>query len=141
MKLHPEINLYYQGTNEKYFLDKMLSFNMTENLRRGSFIQYYYNTTRSYHPDYQININNIFEIKCKYTYDYNNKNLELRKKNNLKFKSTIQKGYNLILVFDKVKLLKVDFDFTDDYDLHNDHRCIEFTKENLLKLMEQQNVL
>ena len=89
--------IYFQGSYEKDFLDLCKDLNIIDGISKPKSISYYYNNKLSYyHPDFYIEkLNLILEIKSTYWF---NKHKE---KNELKFKSTVEQGYNFILILNK----------------------------------------
>lgn len=99
-------NLYYQGEYEKYFLDFMEKHNEIKNIKRGNRFVYLYNgQKRQYRTDFLYKNNIIFEIKSSWTYGKNDD--ELRNKNHIKFKSVIDDGFRLFVIFDKKYFIEV----------------------------------
>lgn len=95
LHLHDKINLNYQGTYEKDFLDLCFRSNIT--VKKGKRFQYFFeDKVHYYFSDYYIQSKNlIIEIKSSYTYE-----VELEK-NLAKKKATIENGYNYLFIIDK----------------------------------------
>jgi hypothetical protein len=99
--------LFYQANNEKYFLDSINNLGLINVINNGISLKYFFdNKLRVYISDFMYN-NIIFEIKSSYTYDNTGekqkKNVyyKLRQKNNTKWKTVLQQGYRMIVIFDK----------------------------------------
>lgn len=91
---HDKIDLYYQGSYEKDFLDNY--YNKIEIVKPDSINFIFENKNKVYHPDFYLpKYNLIVEIKSSYTY-YNHID-----KNITKQKETISQGCNHIFVIDK----------------------------------------
>lgn len=95
MKLHESLNLYYQGTYEKDFLDICKDLNIV--VSKPKYIRYFFDgKTRRYFPDFYIEkLNLIIEVKSDYYY---NMFLEMNK---AKEKYVIDKGFNYIIIMNK----------------------------------------
>jgi hypothetical protein len=92
-------DLYYQGSYEKDFLDKVNEQNKISKIKRGARFSYSINgKKRQYRSDFLYE-NIIFEIKSSWT--YGKTNVEKREKNHIKFKSVLENGYRLIIILDK----------------------------------------
>jgi len=90
--------LFFQGTFEKHFLDEMSEYKILEFIKRGERFKYEYRKKlKQYRSDFMIN-NIVFEIKSIWSYCGRPDFLEI---NNLKFKSVINAGFKLIVIFDK----------------------------------------
>jgi hypothetical protein len=94
IKKYKDTNLLYQGSYELDFLNKYYNELQIEN---GKTIKYKYNNKeKSYHSDFFIpDLNLIVEIKNSWLYK---RDLNIL---NEKEKSTLEKGYNYILILDK----------------------------------------
>jgi hypothetical protein len=98
-------DLYYQGTYEKDFLDKLTNWNLINSIERGPRFNYLYeNKNRQYRSDYYYN-NIVFEIKSEWTYGKYDK--EKRTKNHLKFRSVLENNLRLIVILDKTHFIEV----------------------------------
>jgi hypothetical protein len=141
-KFYKESKISYQGGNEEDFLDKLVEFDMFKNLIKTSPITYISidNKEHYYHPDFLMFDKVYFEIKCKWTYDGNDKDLLGRYKNNLKWKFLLQTVENskLFIIWDMNYIQQVflkDFETIENF--YQKEKFIEFTKENLLNLLKQ----
>ncbi len=98
VKRYKETDLYYQGTYELYFLEKMEEAGNLEKVQNGkTYIYIYDGEEHTYHTDFFYEDNNI-EIKSGWTYNNNGKNKKLEEINKTKWKSVIDAG-------DKIKVL------------------------------------
>lgn len=98
-------NLFYQGSYEKHFLDYMFNNNI-KNIKRGERFNYYFkNKNKQYRSDFMLN-DIIFEIKSSWTYGKKDENR--RNKNHSKFKSVINRGFKLFVIFDKKYFVEVN---------------------------------
>jgi len=79
----------------------------------------------------------LFEIKSIYTYDYNG-DINIRVKNNLKWKAALEAGYKFIVVWDKKYLMSLDLNDIENIEdsLYLEHKFEEFNKENLFNILE-----
>jgi len=104
IKSYLDTDLYFQGSYEKKFLDKLLEQYGIEwvktNVKRGPNIKYKdpIGVQRTYMSDFQIN-NTVYEIKSNWTWNRRGQDLLLQQINLLKLKSAVDSGY-------KVKLIK-----------------------------------
>lgn len=89
-------NLYYQGSYEKYFLDKMKEYGHIEYVKNGLTFRYtYLNKERLYVSDFFIPLKNqIIEIKSKWTYNKHGNDIMLENMNLSKKDRVIEDGYN-----------------------------------------------
>lgn len=96
IKYYNEV-LYYQGSYEKNFLDRMNNLNLLSNICRCKPVKYMFNGINSiYYPDFYFkDLNLIIEIKSSYYYN------KFYDKNIVKMKTCIDMGYNFIFVVDK----------------------------------------
>lgn len=103
--LYYNAELYYQGTYEKDFLDKINEQNKINNIKRGKRFYYFINDKkRQYRSDFLYD-NIIFEIKSSWT--YGKTDIKKREKNHIKFKSVLENGYRLIVVLDKKYFIEI----------------------------------
>ena len=87
-------NLFYKGT---YELDFLINFFDKIEIKKPKSIDYFFeNKKRKYYPDFYIpSLNLLIEIKSSYTY---NCNIDM---NEIKRKSSVEKGYNFLFIIDK----------------------------------------
>jgi len=134
--------LVCQGGLERTFLNFIKEVSMLDKIKRGPtirYLDYFSNKFRNYFSDYYIQ--NIFEVKSKWTYDRSSKVLSLRKTCNSKFKAALEAGYKLYIVWgvkDKIflqQILRSDF-VNIDVDLYQPSKFIPLNKENFLKIFQ-----
>ncbi len=92
-----DTNIYYQGSYEKDFLELCEKLNILNKIKRGFSIKYKLNNKELiYFPDFFIDeLNTIIEIKSLYWYKIH------EEKNIIKQKTSINLGYNYILIMNK----------------------------------------
>jgi len=129
--------LVFQGSLEKKFLDFINSLNLLEKMQRGQTISYVSidNKQHYYFPDFQI-ADKIFEVKCKWSYDRDNKNLDYRAINNSKFKAVLDAGKEIYVVWDSKFLHKINISCLSDLcaDIYQPNDFIELNQENFLNI-------
>nr|MDO8109414.1 hypothetical protein [Candidatus Sigynarchaeota archaeon] len=133
--------LYYQGTYEKHFLDFMKKINKLDLLKRGPRVIYRDDgKSRTYRSDFAIN-NVVVEIKS--TWSYHGLNKSKVKRNNVKFQATVEKGFRLIVIYNKQYLFEITRDvFGSRYisdDLLDVQHAIAFNETNFLALMNNSS--
>ena len=97
-------HLTYQGSYEKYFLELMDYKGLLDMVFVGKSYNYILNNKEYvYYSDYLFN-NFTIEIKSGWTYDKNGLDLELRLKNETKWKSVIDSGDLLITLKSKTEI-------------------------------------
>lgn len=93
-----ETDLTYQGSYEKYFLDKMYSIGKIDEVSNGkSYVYIIDGKNHTYHSDYLFN-NKTIEIKSNWTYDRNGLDKKLGLKNEIKFKTVRNLGDDIIVL-------------------------------------------
>ncbi len=98
IKKYKDTNLYYQGSYEYYFLEKMESLNLLEEVSSGKSYEFYWDGgAHTYHTDFFFRGENI-EIKSGWTYNKNGQDIDLENFNKSKWKSVTDYG-------DKIKVL------------------------------------
>jgi hypothetical protein len=98
-------DLFYQGTYELDFLEKIKKWNLIDQISNGLTFNYNLkNKKRQYRSDFLFGNNFIFEIKSDWTYG---KNQEIRDKNKLKFQSVLNKNLRLFVIFNKEKFIEI----------------------------------
>ena len=117
--------LYYQGTYEKDFLDRLNILGLLSDVKRGDRIKYInrINIESIYRSDFSFR-DIIFEIKSDYTYgsisyyhrkdDQINKLNDKRINNNLKYKYTLLQGKRLFIIMNKKYYLELNLNMLDD---------------------------
>jgi hypothetical protein len=130
-------NLYFQGSLEKHFLDMANEIGLLDLLKNGPIIKYnFQNTIKTYKTDFICN-NLIFEIKSIWTYDARGRDSQLRLKNNLKFKTTLENGFRFILIHSRDFYVEVTLDKLKN--IQNDLLSIKnnFNKEVLKNIINE----
>ena len=98
VKKYKNTELYYQGSYELYFLEKMEEKGKLKKVQNGKSYDYKYNNeSHVYHTDFFYNDSNI-EIKSGWTYNKNGEDKALEEINKTKWKSVVEFG-------DKIKVL------------------------------------
>jgi hypothetical protein len=98
IKKYKDTNLYYQGSYEYFFLDKMNGLNLLHEVTNGNSYEFEWDgESHTYHTDFFFRGENI-EIKSGWTYNKNGKDIDLENFNKTKWKSVINSG-------DKIKIL------------------------------------
>jgi hypothetical protein len=98
IKKYKDTNLYYQGSYEYFFLDKMGGLNLLHEVTNGNSYEFEWGgESHTYHTDFFFRGENI-EIKSGWTYNKNGKDIDLENFNKTKWKSVINSG-------DKIKIL------------------------------------
>jgi len=102
IKPYEGTELYYQGTYEKRFLDRLVEKYglawVNQNVNRGPTVKYIINEyERNYLSDFIIG-NTIYEIKSNWTWNRRGKDLQLEKQNIAKLTASIDAGYNVKLI-------------------------------------------
>lgn len=99
-------NLYYQGSHELHFLDLMTDNNLISFIKRGYRFDYtYQNKIYRYHSDFIFKDKIIIEIKSNWS--YGKYDIDRRICNHAKFKSVLNNGMILYLVFDRTWFLPI----------------------------------
>lgn len=134
IKKYKNSDIYYQGSFEKNFLDFISDLNLFNKVKRG--LSFTYSVNKSYYSDFLLDFI-IFEIKSTWTYDRCGTDKELRFKNNLKWKSVLNKNYRFIVIWNK-KFFREYFleDFNDLY-VNLFENLKDFNSENLIDLVEE----
>ena len=134
--------LYYQGEFEKKFLDFCSKISLIELVKNPSRFVYFYKSEHYYFADYTI-LGIIFEIKSNWTYDNNGKDIELRKINNLKWKSVLEQNLEFFVVWNNKFIMKLEL---NDFLIRNIEDSLfikenfkEFNEENFLKIINNNN--
>jgi len=110
IKKYKDTDLYYQGSYEYFFLEKMESLNLLEEVSSGKSYEFYWEGgAHTYHTDFFFRGENI-EIKSGWTYNKNGKDIDLENFNKTKWKSVINSG-------DKIKIL-INKDAIDSFVLN-----------------------
>jgi hypothetical protein len=103
-KTHQYGHLTYQGSNERYFLELMDNKKLLSEISIGKSYIYVLNNKKCvYYSDYLFN-NYTIEIKSGWTYDRNGFDLELRLKNEMKWKSVTDSGDSIITLKSKEEI-------------------------------------
>lgn len=103
-KKYKTTDIYYQGTYELFFLEKIEECNLLEKIKRGPTIKYFYEGEyHLYYPDFILD-NTIIEIKSDWTYNKIGKDLKLEEINKHKWESTRQQNYELVVLFSKKEI-------------------------------------
>jgi hypothetical protein len=98
IKKYKDTDLYYQGSYEYFFLEKMDELNLLNELNNGKSYDFEWDSKKhTYHTDFFFRGENI-EIKSGWTYNKNGKDIDLENFNKAKWKSVIDSG-------DKIKIL------------------------------------
>lgn len=98
IKKYKDTDLYYQGSYEYYFLEKMESLNLLNEVSNGNSYEFEWESEKhTYHTDFFFRGENI-EIKSGWTYNKNGKDIDLENFNKTKWKSVTDCG-------DKIKVL------------------------------------
>lgn len=94
-------DLYYQGSYEKRFLDKMTDLGLIDKVKRGPRVSYKNldGKVRQYRSDFIIE-NVVYEIKSCWTYDHKGTDKKRRINNKLKLRSLKREGYDVIMICD-----------------------------------------
>ena len=96
--------LNFQGSYEYLFLQKMEEAGLIDQVRNGKSYSYIFDgVEHTYHTDFLLNGINI-EIKSGWTYDNNGKNKKLQSQNDAKFKSVLDYGDSIIVLFSKKEI-------------------------------------
>lgn len=96
--------LYYQGSYELYFLEKMEEKGKLSEVQNGKSYDYVYNDEKHvYHTDFFYNGENI-EIKSGWTYNKNGKDKELENINKAKWKSVAEFGDKIRIFMSKQEI-------------------------------------
>lgn len=98
-------NLYYQGSFEKRFLDRLAEQGMISKVKRGPRVTYRNidGNFRQYRSDFIID-NVVYEIKSSWTYDNCGTNKRRRIINMLKLRSLKREGYDVVMVYDSIHI-------------------------------------
>jgi len=97
-------DLFYQGSYEFHFLEKMEEKGKLREVSSGKSYNYIYNNKEHvYHTDFFYNGENI-EIKSGWTYNNNGKNKELENINKAKWKSVVDSGNKIKILFSKSEI-------------------------------------
>jgi hypothetical protein len=101
VKKYKETDLYYQGSYEYFFLEKMEELNLLNELNNGKSYEFEWgNEKRTYHTDFFFRGENI-EIKSGWTYNKNGKDIALENFNKTKWKSVIDFGDKINVLINK----------------------------------------
>jgi hypothetical protein len=104
IKKYKDTNLYYQGTYELYFLEKMEEKGKLSEIQNGKSYNYIYDGEEHvYHTDFFYNNSNI-EIKSGWTYNKNGKDKKLEEINNVKWKSVRDFGDKINIMLSKQQI-------------------------------------
>jgi len=110
IKKYKDTDLYYQGSYEYFFLEKMNSLNLLYEITNGNSYEFEWNgENHTYHTDFFFRGENI-EIKSGWTYNKNGNDIDLENFNKAKWKSVINRG-------DKIKIL-INKDAIDSFVLN-----------------------
>ena len=108
---HYTNKVYYQGSFEKNLLDFLDKNGELKNINRGKRYYYFYQgQKKQYRSDFLYKDNLTIEVKSSWTYG---KDKERRFLNYLKFKSVLDAGQRLIVIFDKKFFIEVTYDNID----------------------------
>lgn len=109
--LYKDTSINYQGSFEYCFLENLETIHGIEwvklNVKRGPSLWYIDpsdSIERLYISDFIID-NTIYEIKSLWTWNKHGKDLILEEKNKAKLTSSIQQGYNVVLVLNKEEII------------------------------------
>lgn len=109
--LYKDTSINYQGSFEYCFLENLETTHGIEwvklNVKRGPALWYIDPTNaikRLYISDFIIK-NTIYEIKSLWTWNKHGKDLILEEKNKAKLTSSMQQGYNVVLVLNKEEII------------------------------------
>ncbi len=102
IKTHETANIWYQGNNEKIFLDTFKDD--ISKLKRGNLINYVFlNEERVYYPDFIFDEKIVYEIKSSWTWDNTGTDKLLRIKNKTKLKAAKNNGYIVYLILNGIQ--------------------------------------
>ena len=111
VKDHPKLDIYYQASYEKDFLDEMIGRYgvkwCQDNIKRGPNTKYICPISgreRLYKPDFLIE-GTIYEIKSKWSWDHRGMNPEAAKINAAKLDTMKENGYKVILVLEHQEII------------------------------------
>jgi len=97
-------DLYYQGTYELYFLEEMEKKGKLDEVKNGKSYNYVFDgEDHVYHSDFFYNGENI-EIKSGWTYNKNGKDKKLEEINKAKWKSVVDFGDKIRIMFSKQEI-------------------------------------
>jgi len=104
VKRYKDTEIYYQGSYELYFLEKMEEKGLLEKVSNGKSYDYIYDgKSHVYHTDFFYNGSNI-EIKSGWTYNKNGKDKKLEEVNQAKWKSVIDSGDKINVMLSKQQI-------------------------------------
>jgi len=101
IKKYKNTNLYYQGSYEYFFLEKMDELNLLEEVSSGKSYEFYWEGgAHTYHTDFFFRGENI-EIKSGWTYNKNGQDIDLENFNKSKWKSVTDYGDKIRVLINK----------------------------------------
>lgn len=107
IKKYKNTDLFYQSSYELYFLESMEERGILDLVKNGLRFNYLTDDNNHYYfSDFYLEkFNKIVEIKSKWTYDKNGRDLKLREINQIKKECVMNSGFNFELLIGKGQIL------------------------------------